>query len=555
MKRTKSLSFKLTAVTTLSVFVAIAIGVGAAYLVQANLVNRFIDADLSNSTLKLANDVNDSLLRVEATVEQIHLIASKELDETSDLEDEQLIGQALTTLQKSYELTAQSTKHACAYWFILNPEYTHTTRLDPEGDGFFYVKVGDTFVPHAVTNVLKYPERDVEHVGWWTAVKSSRQPTWMDPYYNANVDLNMFSYIEPFYANDGSFLGAIGIDLGLESIIASIQNPTQYNDSYAALLKNDGKIIYHPDVLTINEYDDYVGTTVKFTDLTGGVDFPEGGTGAVTYKYNGRRRTASGVTLRNSMKYVISVSTGELRQPLRLMILVPLSVYLLLVIGLTIVVHLTVKKALKPLFDLNNAMAKVEEGDLDVQIKAVSDDEVGQLTTSFDNMIHTIKSKNNVISAMAYNDGLTGVKNRNAKDAAEERINKQIEEGTAEFAIVMLDVNGLKEINDIQGHVAGDTAIRNACFKLCDAFSHSPIFRIGGDEFMAILESRDYHNRDALLQNLIEQGKHPDSDIYDYSVGMSAFDKDEDKSFADVFKKADEYMYEMKKRTKKYVRH
>jgi len=56
-----------------------------------------------------------------------------------------------------------------------------------------------------------------------------------------------------------------------------------------------------------------------------------------------------------------------------------------------------------------------------------------------------------------------------------------------EFGVIGCDVNGLKKINDTLGHKAGDEYICAACKMLCEYFKHSPVFRIGGDEFVVIL--------------------------------------------------------------------
>ena len=161
------------------------------------------------------------------------------------------------------------------------------------------------------------------------------------------------------------------------------------------------------------------------------------------------------------------------------------------------------------------------------------------------------------ISEEAYKDTLTNVGSKAAykKDVAE--INKLISSGTHSFAVVMVDVNDLKKINDEYGHEAGDTYIKGSCSMICEVFKHSPVYRIGGDEFVVILSSRDYENRDDLkteLENAFAEsfGK-TDCDPwfrYSASVGMSENTED-DTDFESVFKRADQDMYEAKKEFKK----
>lgn len=153
---------------------------------------------------------------------------------------------------------------------------------------------------------------------------------------------------------------------------------------------------------------------------------------------------------------------------------------------------------------------------------------------------------------LAEKDGLTGVKNMTAYQKMEDLLQKGINIGGNEpFAIVVCDVNGLKQVNDTYGHKAGDEHIRSACDEVCRAFQHSPVFRIGGDEFCAVLRGGDYDNRDLLLEELkarmITNGRSGEVVL---ATGMSAFDKGNDKLVSQVFKRADNLMYENKKQLK-----
>ena len=105
--------------------------------------------------------------------------------------------------------------------------------------------------------------------------------------------------------------------------------------------------------------------------------------------------------------------------------------------------------------------------------------------------------------AMITIDGLTGVKNKAAYLNAEAELNDEIKlGGQPEFAIVVADLNGLKEINDQHGHQTGDNFLKAGCLAICDIFDHSPVFRVGGDEFAVIVRGRDYEHLDALIEEM-----------------------------------------------------
>ncbi len=140
-------------------------------------------------------------------------------------------------------------------------------------------------------------------------------------------------------------------------------------------------------------------------------------------------------------------------------------------------------------------------------------------------------------------DALTGVKNRHAYLEAEEDLDRAIAEHRAsEFAIVILDVNDLKQINDTLGHHAGDEYLKNACKIICDIFKRSPVFRLGGDEFAVIAQGDDYHSIDELIAVMSDHNKEATrTGGIVIACGMATYE--DDGSVAPVFERADQAMY------------
>ena len=147
-------------------------------------------------------------------------------------------------------------------------------------------------------------------------------------------------------------------------------------------------------------------------------------------------------------------------------------------------------------------------------------------------------------------DALTGIRNKHAYLVAEAHLDHQIaEHSQSPFAVVVLDVNDLKKINDTAGHQAGDQCIRDACSIICETFRHSPVFRIGGDEFAVISQGRDYECIDELLEKM-NQYNHAASHAGGVVIacGMARFE--DDVCVASVFERADHSMYENKNHLK-----
>ncbi len=153
---------------------------------------------------------------------------------------------------------------------------------------------------------------------------------------------------------------------------------------------------------------------------------------------------------------------------------------------------------------------------------------------------------------LAYTDPLTGIKNKRA--FMEDQLD--IEEGLAsgrlaEFGIVVFDLNGLKVVNDTKGHDAGDTYIKNSCKLICETFKHSPVYRIGGDEFVAFLEGDDFQNRETIItafDNLMVENLTKNDVVI--SCGYDTYKIGVNDTFTKVFERADSKMYERKRQLK-----
>ena len=125
------------------------------------------------------------------------------------------------------------------------------------------------------------------------------------------------------------------------------------------------------------------------------------------------------------------------------------------------------------------------------------------------------------------------------------------------FGIAMVDLNFLKKINDTYGHEQGNIAIKKLCRLVCVIFAHSPVFRIGGDEFVVVLENSDYRNIDDLIAQfngqLDEMARDEALEPWERisaAIGVAFYDPAADSSAENVFKRADKAMYIRKKEMK-----
>ena len=163
------------------------------------------------------------------------------------------------------------------------------------------------------------------------------------------------------------------------------------------------------------------------------------------------------------------------------------------------------------------------------------------------------------LNQQVFVDALTNVKNKGAfsefMDDLQNRIN--VSDKELEFAIGMFDCDDLKLINDRYGHEKGDIYLKTASRAICNVFQHSPVFRIGGDEFSVILMNEDYYNREELVKkfkkmtdNISGSAKNKWEQV-NVSMGIAEYEPENDSSVADIVRRADKHMYEDKHSRKK----
>ncbi|WP_404369749.1 putative bifunctional diguanylate cyclase/phosphodiesterase [Sphingomonas sp. MMS24-J45] len=158
----------------------------------------------------------------------------------------------------------------------------------------------------------------------------------------------------------------------------------------------------------------------------------------------------------------------------------------------------------RPIAALDAAARALEEGNR-TELSVQSDDEVGRLAHSFNLMSAGIVEREHRITHLAFHDSLTGLPNRinfrQQLDTALTRVSKRGES----VAILCLDLDGFKGVNNSLGHPVGDALLRQVGQLLCGLASDGFVTRLGGDEFAIILDdSADSDRARALAQSILD---------------------------------------------------
>ena len=161
------------------------------------------------------------------------------------------------------------------------------------------------------------------------------------------------------------------------------------------------------------------------------------------------------------------------------------------------------------------------------------------------------------LNRKAFVDSLTSVRNKGAYSDFMSKLQERLDRGdNLEFAIGIFDCNDLKKINDQYGHDKGDTYLKNACHLICVVFDHSPVFRMGGDEFAVFLQNSDFKNREELVRVFVEEQKEINDnaankwDEIHVAFGIAVYDPELDDSANDTVRRADKIMDENKQKIK-----
>lgn len=406
----------------------------------------------------------------------------------------------------------------------------------------------DIFIKHYIGSMmsLEWYDRPIEEGG----------PVWLLPYKDNKINDQVISYAMPLY-QEGVLIGVVGMDVLFADIVKEVDSISIYETGYGYLITESNEMVYHPfgeDSFSISrkheEWDEYVALLGQKQEK----DF------IFSYRYDGRDKKMTYSILENGMLLLVTAPVAETdAEKYELISTLVITITIITVICFIFILLYT-RSIITPLKELTKAAKQVAEGKMDVVLVNQSQDEVGELSASFQQTVDCLKIYMDRMSELAYRDPLTGVKSKAAYAEEIKKINNSIKLGFDQFGIMMLDINELKRVNDQYGHEVGDSYIINCCKLICTIFKHSPVFRIGGDEFIALLIGEDLKNVDRLLERFdirmmeIQREATCPEEMVSIAAGYAIFDETSDQAFEDVFKRADESMYKKKVSMKEGIR-
>ncbi|MCI4666111.1 MAG: EAL domain-containing protein [Neomegalonema sp.] len=203
-------------------------------------------------------------------------------------------------------------------------------------------------------------------------------------------------------------------------------------------------------------------------------------------------------------------------------------IFLLLLVGIAIAFHLSYRnnrRIVDPIGRISATAQRVGDGDLSARAGLRGKDEISRLGQVFDGMTakvekllaqtdqqyRDLEAKNREIKYQSLHDALTGLPNRRYADMHLEIVEQWARRSERDFAIIHMDLDKFKEINDTVGHSAGDFVLTYAAGILGrEASQVERPFRIGGDEFIVVInEIRSHHQVEAIAQRILSAIRRP----------------------------------------------
>lgn len=514
--------------------------------------SQLANMELNWQTQHTAYQIQKLLIQTADITHSVSNVLTTHVTAASQISDPYSRKTVKTILEHRFLDFANHTPGISGYYVHFADDLTGT----PDGFHFIYNSQEDMFFKE--NDQIFRKEDDLIVHGWNMAYNQAQlkgTAIWMPPHPNDDTGVMVISYVEPVYVDD-QFVAIVGVDIELNTLVNMLQQYTtaSYKGSKVFLFSNDGLIYYHPD------YPQGAQTTLKDLGLehySNILQEQDSDDQVLPFTYEGEQAELSFVSLENGINLGITAPNREIYKDRDITVLRTVLLLIGLIV-LTIVLALWLSNwIVLPLKKISDAATRVGKGDYDTPLTIDRLDEIGNLATNIDITRQRLKLLVGRLRTDAFQDKLTGLYNATAFQARKIEMDAQIHKHEPlSFGLVMLDVNGLKSINDTYGHERGNLTLQASSQAMCDVYQHSLIYRVGGDEFCIIVQGEDLKHWDECWQKLQPclrcrklSGPAPWNQVA-IAAGHTRYDPKKDTNFVQVFNRADDLMYQNKRNIK-----
>ena len=412
---------------------------------------------------KKAEEINSTIQKIEQSVDTLSEVAMSNFDYDSFRQSKDYADTYTETVQQAVLDFANHTNGAVTVYLRYNPNYSNQT------SGVFAQRqsVDSELQCLTPTDFSMYDESDVEHVGWYYLPVQAKEAIWMSPYMNENINIYMISYVVPLFAEDGTSIGIVGMDIDFSQITDLVDETTVYQSGYAFLTDASGSIMHHKNV------DEGTVITDLDSSLKKGADFlaEDGNQGkTLEYTYKNVDKKLAFYNLDNGMKLVLTAPVSEIYSEaygLAKMIILAMIVAFILSAVIGIVMGTGLTKPIRQLTSVIEQTAALDFRPTEAGAKLRKQkDEIGDMATKIHDMRKKLRAMmENLQQTQQVLETNTGNLNQLMKQnsayaednsAATQELAAGMEETSANAAHIVENVGIMRESSDNIQRLAED---------------------------------------------------------------------------------------------------
>lgn len=254
---------------------------------------------------KKTEEINSTIQKIEQSVDTLSEVAMSNFDYDSFRQSKDYADTYTETVQQAVLDFANHTNGAVTAYLRYNPDYSNPT------SGVFAQRqsVDSELQCLTPTDFSMYDESDVEHVGWYYLPVQAKTAIWMSPYMNENINIYMISYVVPLFAEDGTSIGIVGMDIDFSQITDLVDETKVYQSGSAFLTDASAAVMYHKNADEGTKLSDLDSSLSKSEDFIGD-DGNQGKT--MDYSYKNVNKKFAFYNLDNGMKLVLTAPVSEI---------------------------------------------------------------------------------------------------------------------------------------------------------------------------------------------------------------------------------------------------
>ena len=312
---------------------------------------------------------------------------------------------------------------------------------------------------------------------------------------------------------DPGLRGYIGLTIDLAEVQSHISEDIISKSGYMFATDAAGNVIFESSTRPVGD----AISAVVVESVLGAED----GLRPPLALFNGENAFLLGTSLHTDLNVFGVLPEAELRAISYELGLVVAAITLVTILITTLCMVIAMEyQVIRPMHRLRSLSKEIGRGNWSVKVSGVNaGDEIGELATAFEEMAENLQQSDEQVRFLAYHDSLTGLPNRTMFKEYLDRSVAQARRNQQDLAVLFLDVDNFKHVNDTLGHHAGDVLLQEVAERLSKVLrgddyvarghaQNAPddvLARLGGDEFIILLpDIPDTHAPGAVAQRLLE---------------------------------------------------